>query len=232
MQTYLTPKITNNEKEALIDCLDAAHALFSLPEEEKAKAKMRPGINRGWDKSYQDHTEQNEQTEAFLFGEQCPTNSAKNNIWPSALECRHLESLKQLIPLSKKLIMQTLSIYDTTLTELLKRSQIDDLRAKLSFYSSPLMFNETDTNIVCDSHTDFGLVTLNVSSDTKWIETSLGGKGWRRVMEPPYKPIIWYGDQAMQIPDATLKPCNHRISFSKDCDSTQRVGLSVFLDIK
>ena len=72
MQTYLTPKITNNEKEALIDCLDAAHALFSLPEEEKAKAKMRPGINRGWDKSYQDHTEQNEQTEAF-----CLVNNAQ-----------------------------------------------------------------------------------------------------------------------------------------------------------
>ena len=110
MQTYLTPKITNNEKEALIDCLDAAHALFSLPEEEKAKAKMRPGINRGWDKSYQDHTEQNEQTEAFLFGEQCPTNSAKNNIWPSALECRHLESLKQLILIKKAHHANTLNL--------------------------------------------------------------------------------------------------------------------------
>ena len=51
MQTYLTPKITNNEKEALIDCLDAAHALFSLPEEEKLKQKwgrvlIADGINR------------------------------------------------------------------------------------------------------------------------------------------------------------------------------------------
>ena len=232
MQPYLIPKITHKVRETMVFGLDATRELFQLSDNAKAKAKMESGFNRGWDESYQDNYNESTRVEAFVFGEDDTMPAAFPNIWPPALIDLHRSNLKKIISLSEGLIKDTLSANDTVVSELLARSEIDDLRAKLSFYSSPSNFKKTNKNVVCDAHTDFGLVTLNVSSDPRWVEVKLDRGGWHRVAVPCYQPILWYGDQTLGISHALLKPCIHRISYSQECDKQQRFGISVFLDIK
>lgn len=232
MQPYLIPKITHKEQETIVFGLDATRALFQLSNNTKAKAKMESGFNRGWDESYQDNYDEGTRVEAFVFGEDDATPAALPNIWPPALIDLHRSNLKKIISLSEGLIKDTLSANDTAISALLARSEIDDLRAKLSFYSSSSNFKKTNKYVVCDAHTDFGLATLNISSDPTWVEVKLDRGSWHRLAVPCYQPILWYGDQTLCIPNALFKPCIHRISYSHECDMQQRFGISVFLDIK
>ena len=124
---------------------------------EKNKIKIRRDYHRGYEK--------NSLSETFLYG----SNQYLKNIYPQSLNNKNINILEKFF----YVFMEYGSLELNRLNYLKNSiSELNNPRIKISKY-----FNKTLGQVVCGEHYDFGILTLNISSNNNELEFKKGKIG-------------------------------------------------------
>lgn len=201
--------IDTNHEDIFQKGFEAANKLFECPLKEKNKIKIRRDYHRGYEK--------NSLSETFLYG----SNQYLNNIYPQSLNDKNINILENFF----YVFMEYGSLELNRLNYLKNSiSELNNPRIKISKY-----FNKTLGQVVCGEHYDFGILTLNISSNNNELEFKKG-KNWKFISEKSKLGYISFpGKQSEILSSSKKKSIIHRV---KNKSNIERISFSLFLEHK